>query len=121
VLQRILLYGFVIALVLIGLGFGLKYRELSRTEQTSAVHLQQELADNLSVLASLKANTEIMLVVSTAPDPQTLEIFRRANSQYEECFTSQLAQELQALGAVSEVAEVSARSQAEDDHLLGPR
>jgi hypothetical protein len=38
-----------------------------------------------------------VFVVSTAPDPQTLEIFRRANSQYEECFTSQLAQELQAL------------------------
>jgi len=65
VLQRILLYGFLIALLLIGLGFGLKYRELSRGEQTSAVHLlQQEFADNLAVLASLKSNTETMLTAT---------------------------------------------------------
>jgi hypothetical protein len=62
VLQRILLYGFVIAVVLVGLGFGLKYRELSRAEQNSAVRLlRQELGDNLTVLASLKTNTETIL------------------------------------------------------------
>jgi hypothetical protein len=67
VLQRILLYGFVIALALIGLGFGLKYRELSRAEQTSAVHLlQQELADNLSVLGSLKENVQTILGATNA-------------------------------------------------------
>ncbi len=67
ILQRILLYGFIIGLALIGLGFGLKYRELSRAEQTSAVHLlQQELSDNLSVLAELKANTITMLGATTA-------------------------------------------------------
>lgn len=62
ILQLILTYGFVIALALIGLGFGLKYRELSRAEQEAAVRmLQQEFADNLKVLSELKANTETML------------------------------------------------------------
>jgi hypothetical protein len=67
VLQRILLYGFVIALALIGLGFGLKYRDLSRQEQSSAVRmLQQELSGNLAVLAELKANIETMLRATSA-------------------------------------------------------
>jgi hypothetical protein len=62
VLQRILLYGFIIGLALIGLGFGLKYRELSHQEQTSAVRLlRQELTGNLHVLGELAANTETML------------------------------------------------------------
>src|SRR5690348_3570407 len=59
VLQRILLYGFIVALTLIILGFGLKYRELSHKEQTAAVKmLRQELNGNLEVLAELKANSE---------------------------------------------------------------
>jgi hypothetical protein len=39
VLQRILFYGFVVALVLIGVGFVLKYRELSEREQAAAVRM----------------------------------------------------------------------------------
>lgn len=62
VLQRILLYGFIIALALIGLGFGLKYRELSHAEQASAVNLlDQELQGNLRVLEALRANTETIV------------------------------------------------------------
>ena len=65
VLQRLLLYGFVIALALIGLGFGLKYREMSRGEQIGAVHLlQQELSDNTTVLGQLEANTETILRIT---------------------------------------------------------
>lgn len=62
ILQRIFLYGFIIALALIGLGFGLKYRDLSKQEQASAVRLlRQELAGNLHVLGELAANTETIL------------------------------------------------------------
>lgn len=62
VLQRMLLYGFVIALLVIGVGFVLKYRNLSEREQASAVHmLDRELTDNLQVLNELKLNTETIL------------------------------------------------------------
>jgi hypothetical protein len=62
VLRWILLYGFVIGLVLIGLGFGLKYRELSDAEQKNLVEqLSQELDINLSVIGELKKNTESFL------------------------------------------------------------
>jgi hypothetical protein len=50
-LQQILLYGFVIALAWIALGFWLKYRELSTREQRSAVRLlDKELAGNVEML-----------------------------------------------------------------------
>lgn len=66
ILQRILLYGFVIALAVIALGFGLKYRELSKTEQAAAVRmLDQELKGNLALLAELKKNTETILNATT--------------------------------------------------------
>jgi hypothetical protein len=62
VLRWILLYGFIIGLVLIFLGFGLKYRELSETEQKSLVEqLSQEMDTNLSVIGELKKNTESFL------------------------------------------------------------
>jgi hypothetical protein len=62
VLQRILLYGFVIALALISVGFFLKYRELSEREQAAAVRmLDQELAGNIRLLAELKSNIETIL------------------------------------------------------------
>ena len=65
VLQRILLYGFIIALALIGLGFGLKYHELSAKEQANAVHLlDQELTGNLEVVGQLQRNTETILGLS---------------------------------------------------------
>lgn len=62
VLRWILLYGFVIGLVLIFLGFGLKYRELSESEQKNLVgQLSQEMDTNLSVINELKRNTESFL------------------------------------------------------------
>jgi hypothetical protein len=62
VLQQILLYGFVIALALIALGFGLKYRELSAREQRGAVRLlDKELAGNVEMLGELKSNTETIV------------------------------------------------------------
>ena len=66
ILQRILLYGFIIALALIALGFGLKYRELSQKEQANSVRLlDQELTGNLEVIAELKKNTETIINVTS--------------------------------------------------------
>lgn len=66
VLQRILLYGFVTGLAVIALGFGLKYRELSKHEQANAVRLlDQELTDDGAVLAELKSNTQTILNATT--------------------------------------------------------
>jgi hypothetical protein len=57
ILSRILLYGFLLALAIIALGFGLKYRELSRAEQARAVDLiRQELVGNLAVVGELQQN-----------------------------------------------------------------
>jgi hypothetical protein len=62
ILRSILLYGFILGLALTILGFGLKYRELSRQEQQHAVLLlKQELDGNLKVLAELEANTETIM------------------------------------------------------------
>ena len=62
ILQRILLYGFIIALALMAIGVFLKYRELSDREQAAAVRmLDQELTGNLAVLSELKKNTETIL------------------------------------------------------------
>ncbi len=67
VLQRILLYGFIIALALMAVGVFLKYRELSEREQAAAVRmLDQELTGNLAVLSELKKNTETILGATTA-------------------------------------------------------
>ena len=64
VLQAILLYGFVIGLVIILLGFGLKYRELSEQEQRNAVSLlSQEFSSNMSTVGQLSRNTETLLQV----------------------------------------------------------
>jgi hypothetical protein len=67
VLQRILLYGFIIALALMAVGVFLKYRELSAQEQAAAVRmLDQELTGNLAVLSELKKNTETILGATSA-------------------------------------------------------
>lgn len=62
VVSRLLLYGFILALVIIALGFALKYRELSEKEQRAAVNLlQQEIVGNLATIEELKKNTETIL------------------------------------------------------------
>ena len=58
ILKQILLYGFLIGLLVIGLGFGLKYKELSRIEQKNALRmLNTELKQNLSTVNDLRKNT----------------------------------------------------------------
>ena len=66
VLQTILAYGFVLAVAVIALGFGLKYRELSQAEQQNAVGLlSRELEGNLGTVESLRKNTiTLMSMVS---------------------------------------------------------
>jgi hypothetical protein len=62
VVQAILLYGFLIGLVVLGLGFGLKYRELSREEQSRAVSmLATEFEINRVTVSELARNLESML------------------------------------------------------------
>ena len=62
ILRLILLYGFIIGLVLTGLGFGLKYKEISKAEQKNlVVLLQNELDNNIQVISELKKNTESYL------------------------------------------------------------
>ncbi len=62
ILKLILLYGFIIGIILIGLGFGLKYKELSKGEQKNIVNmLSKELDGNISVIGELKKNTETFL------------------------------------------------------------
>lgn len=62
ILKIILLYGFIIGLALIGLGFGLKYKELSKGEQKNIVSmLSKEFDGNIAVIGELKRNTETFL------------------------------------------------------------
>jgi hypothetical protein len=61
IIRLILHYGFVIGALLIILGFGLKYRELSNGEQQRAVNLLlSELKHNLYVADELAKNTETL-------------------------------------------------------------
>jgi len=63
-LQTILLCGFVLSIMVIGLGFGLKYRELSETEQRNAVGLMhREMDANLASVEALRRNTITMLEI----------------------------------------------------------
>lgn len=58
ILKLILGYGFIIGIVIIGLGFGLKYNELSKSEQQRAVSLiLSELQANKYVVSELAKNT----------------------------------------------------------------
>lgn len=90
VIQTVLLYGLVLALAVIGLGFGLKYRELSRAEQQNAVSLlRREMDANLAAVEAMRRNTTVMLsvVASTAtavrePDIRVMAtLFPMANVQ----------------------------------------
>ncbi|HRH03892.1 MAG TPA: hypothetical protein PLN13_03380 [Bacteroidia bacterium] len=66
ILKQILLYGFIIGLFLIGLGFALKYREISEQEQKNLVSLlASELDNNIHVIAELKLNTESFIKEQT--------------------------------------------------------
>src|SRR4051812_18604416 len=62
ILQRVLLYGFLLSIVIILLGFGLKYRELSKEEQRAAASLiMNELKADRGVAGSLAANSATSL------------------------------------------------------------
>ena len=61
-LQTILLYGFIIGILIIFLGFGLKYRELSKVEQQRAVALLvTELEVNQKIVGELAANVDTLI------------------------------------------------------------
>jgi hypothetical protein len=62
ILRLILMYGFILGLAIIGLGFGLKYKEMGREEQKKVVSLlDNELDNNIKVISELKKNTETFL------------------------------------------------------------
>src|SRR5688500_9488838 len=64
-LKLLLLYGFIFGIILMGLGFGLKYREMSEKEQNVIVsQLKSELNENLKTLNQLKLNTENFLDIN---------------------------------------------------------
>ena len=66
ILQTLLAYGFVLAVAVIALGFGLKYRELSQAEQQNAVGLLgRELEGNLATVESLRKNTITLMSMVT--------------------------------------------------------
>lgn len=63
-IHRLFLYGFILGLLIIGLGFGLKYRELPKAEQRRAVQLlRNELVNNQETAKKLAANAETLLGV----------------------------------------------------------
>ncbi|MFH0784659.1 MAG: hypothetical protein V2B20_22265 [Pseudomonadota bacterium] len=58
ILKLILSYGFIIGILIIGLGFGLKYKELSESEQKRAVSLiLSEIQANEYMVSELAKNT----------------------------------------------------------------
>ncbi len=62
ILKIILLYGFIIGILIVSLGFGLKYKELSKSEQMNAFKLlRNELKHNLYVASELTKNMENIL------------------------------------------------------------
>ena len=61
-LRSILLYGFLLGILIIGLGFGLRYTELSKAEQENAVRIiQSEILVNQQTIGEISKNTEQML------------------------------------------------------------
>ena len=62
ILVRILTYGFVLSILVIALGFGLKYRALDEAEQRNVVQLLgREFSANLDGVESLRRNTTTLL------------------------------------------------------------
>lgn len=79
ILKLILLYGFMVGLLIIILGFGIKFRELSKHEQESAINLlHSELEHNVYIASELKKNTETLAnavnIVSTILRKQDFKI-----------------------------------------------
>lgn len=80
ILKQILLYGFLIGLLVIGLGFGLKYEKLSETEQQNAfIMLKNELRHNLTTTSELTKNMANILekqeIVAQVLRTQGIDIF----------------------------------------------
>ncbi len=80
ILKQLLLYGFVIGLLVIGLGFGLKYKELNHAEQNTAFQmLKGELKHNLITTSELSKNMLNILdkqkIVSEILRTDGIEIF----------------------------------------------
>jgi hypothetical protein len=66
ILQRLFLFGFLLSVLIILLGFGLKYRELSRMEQRRAAELiLEELKSDRTIAGSLAANAATSLDTSS--------------------------------------------------------
>ena len=64
-LKLLLLYGFVFGIILMVLGFALKYQEMSEKEQEVIVNqLTSELEENSKILNELKLNTENYLSIN---------------------------------------------------------
>ena len=64
ILQTLLLYGFVLSVLVIALGFGLKYRDLSAAEQRNAIELLKgEFNANVQAVESMRRNTLTLLTV----------------------------------------------------------
>ena len=62
VIRLLLTYGFILALAVVGVGFLIKYRQMSESEQEAAVQLlEQELNGNLGVVSELQRNIETIL------------------------------------------------------------
>ncbi|MCY3872358.1 MAG: hypothetical protein OXG87_22670 [Gemmatimonadetes bacterium] len=81
ILKQLLLYGFVIGLLVIVLGFGLRYRELSKSEQFNAFKmLKSELSHNLRTANELKKNIshilEKQIIIAGVLRKDGIEIFK---------------------------------------------
>jgi hypothetical protein len=62
ILRAVMLYGFLLGVLVIGLGFGLKYRDLSDADRRSAVQLLKgEFDSNAATVEALRRNTITML------------------------------------------------------------
>ncbi|VAW48347.1 hypothetical protein MNBD_GAMMA02-994 [hydrothermal vent metagenome] len=60
--RRVLKHGFVVGLLVIVLGIGLKYHELSEAEQSHAINLvKTEINNNLSTIEQLAQNTQTLI------------------------------------------------------------
>ncbi len=63
-LQTLFAYGFALGVLVIALGFGLKYRDLSQAEQRNAIELLKgEFNANASAVEAMRLNTVTLLTV----------------------------------------------------------
>lgn len=110
VVKAILLYGFLIGLAVLLLGFALKYRELSHAEQSKAVSmLRSEYRVNRQVLSDLTRNLESMInafdgvarSLRTQKIPVLATLFPEANLRKD---LDQPPPRLLAIAAIQEIA-----------------